>query len=69
MDDNDKGPDVGSTQPLALRFYAMLVLQNYAKEVRQRCLKIYDLLLASARPILAHGNEEEVSQLKICLRY
>lgn len=40
-----------------------LVLTNYEAEVRSRCRKIYELLLASAPPILQHGSEQQAAQL------
>jgi hypothetical protein len=38
---------------------------EFETEVRTRCAKLYELLLASARPILQHGTDAEVPCLEI----
>ena len=46
----------------------VLVGKNAAEletEVRARCAKIHELLVASARPILQHGTDAEVPCLEI----
>lgn len=36
-------------------------VDDFAKQVSERCDKIYTNLLASARPVLEHGTEAEES--------
>ena len=38
---------------------------EFETEVRARCAKLHDLLLASARPILQHGTDAEAPCLEI----